>query len=428
MRALICASGSHGDVLPFIALGKALQERNCEVFIYTHRYFKQRIESEGLNCIGVGDSTDEYQQLLSDPKLTDSHQGTKILAKVLTANLAQDWQALRRYILPGQTVAIGSTLSLLPRLLKETDGVFCVTTHLAPVLLRCRRRLPRFGTSPIWPLLPRPAPQVLWYMLDRLVFDPAFAPKLNDLLSDLGLPPAKRVLGDWLHNVDMILAMFPDWLANPQPPWDTPLSLAGFPNGSLQQGTYNNLPRDIRLFLEQGTAPVVFTPGTATRCSGDFFLASIQACQSNGYRGILVDAHGEAPTDLPSGMISSGYVPFPNLLPHAAALVHHGGIGTFSTALTAGIPQLIRPMAYDQFDNSAHAQRLGVGLELLPRHYSGKSAAEAIDALLGSTSRVERCREIAQRAREDDGAVNAAERIIAAVGGDLTAAPGVSKR
>jgi rhamnosyltransferase subunit B len=49
------------------------------------------------------------------------------------------------------------------------------------------------------------------------------------------------------------------------------------------------------------------------------------------------------------------------LLPQVAALVHHGGIGTTAAALAAGIPQLIAPFAFDQFDNAARTVRLGVG-------------------------------------------------------------------
>jgi rhamnosyltransferase subunit B len=49
------------------------------------------------------------------------------------------------------------------------------------------------------------------------------------------------------------------------------------------------------------------------------------------------------------------------LLPRSAALVHHGGIGTAAQALAAGIPQLVVPFAYDQFDNAERLRHLGCG-------------------------------------------------------------------
>jgi rhamnosyltransferase subunit B len=41
-------------------------------------------------------------------------------------------------------------------------------------------------------------------------------------------------------------------------------------------------------------------------------------------------------------------------------LVHHGGIGSSAQALYAGVPQLVVPSAYDQFDNALRLQRMGV--------------------------------------------------------------------
>jgi len=41
--------------------------------------------------------------------------------------------------------------------------------------------------------------------------------------------------------------------------------------------------------------------------------------------------------------------------------VHHGGIGTSAQAMRAGIPQLVSPLFYDQFDNAACVTALGAG-------------------------------------------------------------------
>lgn len=89
--------------------------------------------------------------------------------------------------------------------------------------------------------------------------------------------------------------------------------------------------------------------------------------------------------------------PFSLLLSRSAALVHHGGIGTVSQALRAGVPQLIRPMAFDQHDNAARLRRLGVGDRLDPRRYRAPAVAERLESLLAAPSVAERCREIAGR-------------------------------
>ena len=44
------------------------------------------------------------------------------------------------------------------------------------------------------------------------------------------------------------------------------------------------------------------------------------------------------------------YTPLSHVLPGAAALVHHGGIGTAAQGLASGRPQLVMPMTFDQPD------------------------------------------------------------------------------
>src|SRR5262245_44416121 len=63
------------------------------------------------------------------------------------------------------------------------------------------------------------------------------------------------------------------------------------------------------------------------------------------------------------------------------------GIGTTSQALRAGVPQLIRPTEVDQYDNSDHAMRLGVAIELLPKNYQVDNIITCIDGAACSFAR-----------------------------------------
>jgi UDP:flavonoid glycosyltransferase YjiC (YdhE family) len=78
------------------------------------------------------------------------------------------------------------------------------------------------------------------------------------------------------------------------------------------------------------------------------------------------------------------YLPFSLALPRVRALVHHGGIGTSSQALAAGAPQLVRPLAYDQFDNAHRLERLGAARTLSPARYRAPAVAAALDELTRS--------------------------------------------
>jgi UDP:flavonoid glycosyltransferase YjiC (YdhE family) len=100
---------------------------------------------------------------------------------------------------------------------------------------------------------------------------------------------------------------------------------------------------------------------------------------------VLLTPHREqVPQRLPPGMLWLPYVPLRALLPRAAALVHHGGIGTTAEALRAGVPQAIVPLAYDQFDNAARVEALGAGLRV-----AGGAAGPNPRALAAALRRLE---------------------------------------
>jgi rhamnosyltransferase subunit B len=90
--------------------------------------------------------------------------------------------------------------------------------------------------------------------------------------------------------------------------------------------------------------------------------------------------------------------------------VHHGGVGTTSQALAAGIPQVIRPMAFDQFDNAARIERLRCGVSLR----RDRNLAEALESVLNPSSRLADrsvISELAQRLASVDAPAAAAQEI-----------------
>jgi rhamnosyltransferase subunit B len=89
------------------------------------------------------------------------------------------------------------------------------------------------------------------------------------------------------------------------------------------------------------------------------------------------------------------YLPLRHLLPRAAALVHHGGIGTSAEALRAGTPQLAVPLFFDQPDNALRLRTLGVGDVLEPDALTPDSLAENLQSLLASQSVKQKCGQIA---------------------------------
>jgi UDP:flavonoid glycosyltransferase YjiC (YdhE family) len=230
-----------------------------------------------------------------------------------------------------------------------------------------------------------------------------------------------------MHSPLLIAAMFPEWFAPRQPDWPQQTVFTGFPRWD-EKGVTHVAP-EIADFLRAGDPPIAFTPGSAHTHARDFWAAAIDACVRLRHRGMLLTRHAEqVPRDLPDGVRHFDYVPFSEVLPQCAALVYHGGIGTLSQALAAGVPHVIMPMAHDQPDNATRIKRLGVGDYLWPYQFRGRRLAAMLERLLSCDQVKRQCREVAARLDGDDGIGRACEVIEQAARQKWGTPPGVPQR
>ena len=117
----------------------------------------------------------------------------------------------------------------------------------------------------------------------------------------------------------------------------------------------------------------------------------------------LTPHRDQLPAELPRHVLWQEYVPLRALLPHVAVLVHHGGIGTTAEALHAGTPQLVVPLAHDQFDNGARVAALGVGRSLPATRLTQGRLLRCLEALLDDEGLPARCRAVAAYFERDTG-------------------------
>jgi UDP:flavonoid glycosyltransferase YjiC (YdhE family) len=80
-----------------------------------------------------------------------------------------------------------------------------------------------------------------------------------------------------------------------------------------------------------------------------------------------VDGQGTGESDHPTNFHRFAFVDYERSLPRYDLVVHHGGAGVMYHALQAGIPSIVYPLDYDQFDHAArlHAERAGIWLRRL---------------------------------------------------------------
>lgn len=396
MHAILVAIGSSGDVHPFVGIGLELAARGHRVTLLASGYFEDLARRVGFEFVPVL-TAEEFLAIIKHPHAWHKYRA---LMHAFRGGVLPTFEPVYRAIadryVPGETVVVASTLGMAARCAQERLGVPLVTVHLSPAVFRSDYQNPVLPGMfmPDW--LPGLAKRSQYWLADTLVIERILRKPLNDFRRSVGLPATKGIFKHWHNSPRAVLALFPPWFGPPQPDWPSQTTLSGFP--LYDERGVSPLDGELLDFLDAGDPPIVFTPGSAMLHGQAFFQAAADACRFLGRRGILLTRFPEqVPRELPLSVRHFAYAPFSELLPRAAALVHHGGVGTLSQAFRAGRPQLVMPMSFDQLDNAVRLKRLGAGAALTPRQFRARRVAAALDELLNSTQVAARCRDLSQR-------------------------------
>jgi len=398
VRILLTPMGSSGDVFPYLGIGARLQARGHEVIVITMAPFQSACEQLGLGFHPILTQAD-FTAITDHPDLWTLRKGLMVVMRALSQALPACYQALETLYQPGNTVLVGHTLSFATRAFEEKHQAPAVTLQLAPCVFRSLHQQPMMSPGSSMSHWPMWLKKLTLYAADMLL-DYQLR-EVNHWRRQHGLAPVKRFFQDWIHSPNRVIGLFPEWFGEPQPDWPSQLRLTGFPLFDQVEGA--TLPDAVNTFLQAGDAPIVFAPGSANRQAADFFKAGLAATQQLGLRALLPTQYPEQlPDPLPEHALHVPFAAFSQLLPHCAAIVHHGGIGTCGQAFAAGIPQLIMPMAFDQPDNADRLQRLGVGDYLAPKHFQASPLAAKLQALLSSAEVAQACQTYQQQIQNSD--------------------------
>jgi UDP:flavonoid glycosyltransferase YjiC (YdhE family) len=135
----------------------------------------------------------------------------------------------------------------------------------------------------------------------------------------------------------------------------------------------------------------------------------VDAVDRAGVRAIIQGWDvGMRQLDLPPEVYAAGPLPHDWLLPRCVTVVHHGGFGTTSAGLRAGIPVLIIPHVVDQFYWGQRVQELGVGLPPIRRtRLDATRLAAALEELVHDTALRDAASVLGEQIRAENGIQNA---------------------
>lgn len=391
--------GSTGDIHPLLRIASTLQALGRKVTFITHPYHANLVQRAGLPFIGIG-TDEDYLRLVANPNLWDPRKAFAALMANYRDLIEQIDQAIRSVPAQGPLVALAHPFAVPAAAISQARGSITsiVAMYLAPSNMRSCHDPLTIGPTAVPQWMPLSWRRALWQFVEKGWIDPVAVAQINAAREPHGLPQVRSLLTHIAESPDLSVTLFPSWFAPAVPDWPRPLIEGGFQ--LFEASAEDGLGEDLSAFLAAGEKPLVFTPGTGNIHAADFFARALAAVNSLGQRAIfLTRERAQVPAHLPESVLCQPYVPLSALLPRAALLVHHGGIGTTAEALRAGIPQLITPFAWDQFDNGARISALGVGMTIAAQRLRPRKLARTLQTLVTSGAVRTRCKQLAANFR-----------------------------
>jgi UDP:flavonoid glycosyltransferase YjiC (YdhE family) len=414
--------GSLGDLHPFIALGRALRDRGVNAVIACAEEYRSRVEAAGVAFKPVR------------PGLEDMQNDLGMSRAELTQHLVRHNAFLfRRLVLPYVRTAyedmmsvtadadlvLASSLSFGARLAAEKRDIPWIAVVLQPMMFLSSHDPPVIpgaeGLSAVLRRLgPAPTRCAMWCV--KRAVNGLLRP-VHRLRADIGLEPASQdPLFEGQFSAAGAIALYSRLLGKTQPDFPRPTWIAGFATFDSADGAAVELDPDLEAFMKAGTAPLVFTLGSlVVNSPGSFYEESVSVAHRSNRRAVLLvgeEGVGDLARLRSAQVFVCAYAPHSLVFPGAAAIIHHGGIGTLAQALRSGRPQLIVPYFADQIDNAARAARLGVARISPPRRYTGASASRDLARLFGGDAHLSKARQAAEFLAAEDGAAEAARIVL----------------
>ena len=171
-------------------------------------------------------------------------------------------------------------------------------------------------------------------------------------------------------------------------------------------------PVELDSFLRMGRPPVCVTFGSMV--NRDFYKIDQvvrDSLRQTDNRGVVLSGWGGVKNQNLNDLLYVESVPHDWLLPKCKMIIHHGGAGTTSAGLRAGIPQVVIPFTADQpfWGNRVYA--IGAGPKpILVKNISSQNLVQAI-ARAESSAVCERAQVVGQRIRSEEGVSNAVRLI-----------------
>jgi len=407
MKITILTYGSRGDVQPFIPLSLGLMRRGHLVKLAAPARFQSLIEEQGIPFVPLAGNPAELSRDLND-------SGTNFV-KIVRG-------------LMNHAMEIGAdVLHQVEEACSDTDLIIHTFMHAvgAHTLAREKRipdihiqLFPMFTPTGDYPNIS--LPDLRSRQLNRLTHE--LARSITFWTSKAGYEQVRRRAGlpkrklyspfdrDALRPWTPVLCAWSPSIIPPSSDWSPNVHITGYFFSEIDSRYQPK--NELREFLEGADTPICISFGSMLNRNvkkiDDIIRESLR--QTNN-RGIILSGWSGFEHAAAREVLYLDAVPHQWLLPRCKMIIHHGGAGTTSAGLQAGIPNVVIPHTADQPFWGNRVQAICAGPKPIPvKKLSVENLTWAIVEAEGEVLR-KRAQAIGQVLREENGVGNSVEFI-----------------
>lgn len=407
MQVVILATGTRGDVQPYVALGLGLKAAGHQVRFVSSRTFGDFVCDRGL----------AFHPLSVDVKqVLNSEEGTEILQK--GSNPIQFLRLYRKLMQP----YIERQLQESWQACQGADALIYSPLSFGCTSFGEKLRVPHFlaKIQPVGETRAFPSPvtppgiklgglyNLLTYKMVRLASKRTLTPPVKEWLqAHLDISPAQS----WrqLRYQKAQLFGFSNFVVPKPYDWPANWHVTGY--WVLEQPQHQ-ASSDLVKFLAAGPPPVYIGFGSMkSRSPQQLTQLALNALALSGQRGVLLTGWGGlSQIDVPETVHVVDSAAHDWLFPQMAAVVHHGGSGTTAASLRAGVPTVITPFVADQPFWGDRIYKLGVGpAPIQQKKLTAKTLATAISEAVSNPEYKSRSQHLSQKVNAENGVERAVE-------------------
>jgi len=350
--------GSLGDLLPMLAVARALRARKVQVVIAASPRFRETVLDAGVRFAALGNDV--------DPMRGASLDGDASVAFIENANFSQLDRVFEDLLAAASgTSALVSPYHVVPaHLVAERLGIPYIATAFSPAHLVPANADDR---------------DIGW----RIRAPAHWHTALSDLRRRCGMSRVLLPYSAVFNSATALLGLFPQFLRRTAHEFPK-LQVLGFPHPSGSSRLTRDL--DMEDFCDERTVVVSFGSYVDRIDPRRFFEESAAACRSLGWKCLYLSTEvaREHSGRIAPAMMVRPFVDHDLAFARAGAVVHHGGIGTLMAACRHRKPMVVVPFFYDQPYHAARMNELIGSSVISPASYDRSALERALRALQAS--------------------------------------------